>query len=113
MEVDYYSKYLKYKSKYTELKKQSGGEKCNYIKTEDLQGRKGSQFHKFNVTFNVCECNAKKEDGTKCSCRHYMYNDDYGIVNKTERLKCLNCNHDNDAHGVTIQKLNAAGIKEL
>ena len=28
MEIDYYSKYLKYKSKYLELKKQMGGGRC-------------------------------------------------------------------------------------
>ena len=31
MEIDYYSKYLKYKSKYLELKKQMGGGRCTGI----------------------------------------------------------------------------------
>jgi hypothetical protein len=35
MEVDYYSKYLKYKKKYTELKKQLGGAVIRGVKCRD------------------------------------------------------------------------------
>ena len=35
MEVDYYSKYLKYKNKYTELKKQMGGAVIKGVKCSD------------------------------------------------------------------------------
>ncbi len=35
MEVDYYSKYMKYKSKYLELKKQIGGVQKCYFKNDD------------------------------------------------------------------------------
>ncbi len=50
MEVDYYSKYLKYKSKYLELKEQIGGGSCT-----------------------LCNCSSFKGKGLECnrnSCQH-------------------------------------------
>ena len=51
MEVDYYSKYLKYKSKYTELKKQSGGGKCN-----SKMFNNGREIIKADGTTQMCDC---------------------------------------------------------
>ncbi len=60
MEVDYYSKYLKYKSKYLELKAQLGGAdgKCvGYIKTKkcDCKSYNGDSPNEENKN-PICNC---------------------------------------------------------
>ncbi len=78
MEVDYYSKYLKYKSKYLELKAQLGSGSC-------AGGDK-----KYTCTTNTCgyPCN-------KCGCTKFRFNETKGIVIKTSI--CI-CTHDMGDH---------------
>jgi hypothetical protein len=82
MEVDYYSKYLKYKNKYTELKKQLGGDayKCDTKKTADTckdnckwdgekcRIKKCHEFDKTNCNKDICETNKEKTTCEPKSC---------------------------------------------
>ncbi len=95
MEVDYYSKYLKYKAKYIELKNQMGGDNliccnlCNCIEYDKLvtdickctHGRythDGCKFKRDKTTTSCKNCNCGKfevsridpEYSTKCKCTH-------------------------------------------
>lgn len=83
MEVDYYSKYLKYKSKYLELKKQMGRSKCSgwVTKSEckycDKDFRKCESPCKEN-NFEQCKCTKFNQIDTinepnTCTCGHYCY----------------------------------------
>ena len=90
MEVDYYSKYLKYKAKYLELKNQMGG-----------NGNKDTQKSCCNI------CNCIKYDSVKgsyeqnmCSCGHlnssHTFTKPEKCVEKIKLLKagtkCCSCN---------------------
>jgi hypothetical protein len=93
MEVDYYSKYLKYKSKYLELKKQMGGkpERCisgiKEYKCNDVNSCRGTGI------WNDCIGFIRK---TKCDtkgCDHeqtkHKYSDDKGYTKCNEKgCKC-------------------------
>ncbi len=83
MEVDYYSKYLKYKSKYLELKAQlgSGVGKCKTCSCRSFQGR----------------VDPKLSDDLKAK-----------LVCKT-----YGCSHPYSAHGDTAITLNRAMYKEM
>ena len=111
MEVDYYSKYLKYKSKYLELKKQIGGNECKHIESRDLNGNKSHNWYHYHEIFD-CKCNVIKEDGTKCNCTIYIYNDDYG-KRPNLRYQCANCKHSHIQHGVTNIQLKNANIEGI
>jgi hypothetical protein len=83
MEVDYYSKYLKYKSKYLELKKQMGGGKCT-----------GLSFNKDNIE---CINHYKLTDLTSCNiackCTEFVLKTDTDTTNI-----CNTCGHLETKH---------------
>jgi hypothetical protein len=94
MEVDYYSKYLKYKSKYLELKAQIGGDdyyKC-YVNCKESPvycnaNRESNffsyfcstcrHFHPRNKEGNILDCNKMITDDNgkdkKCKCKSKEY----------------------------------------
>ena len=88
MEVDYYSKYLKYKSKYLELKKQFGG---------DGHG----------------PCFAINDDGTKCTCQKFKLEEDPDKKKTTSRGRKGNrsyyysceCTHFTFNHEMTQEEI--------
>ncbi len=81
MEVDYYSKYIKYKAKYIELKNQMGGTK------------------KCCLLCNCIEYKVKDEGlyDQKCTCGHIIYNhygkkdvETGGKIGENYRKECIN-----------------------
>ncbi len=111
MEVDYYSKYLKYKSKYLELKAQLGG-KCddfNWFRCNDLdicQAEKSSaisgdcNYFKKKTKCDTEGCdhekinhNVKKGQYTSCTGKITVNNKEKKCQCKsyTQSLKCSNC----------------------
>jgi hypothetical protein len=69
MDIDYYAKYLKYKNKYIELKKQMGGVQdiinkdtiCNLITTQsNCTNKKGCHWNGTTCKNNMCKFNNGK-----------------------------------------------------
>jgi hypothetical protein len=84
MEIDYYSKYLKYKSKYLELKKQMGGGRCNgwVTKTQCKYCDGNTQCRG--------ECLKEKYE-QKCICTNFI------LRTNTEKT-CNICGHYKELH---------------
>ncbi len=78
MEVDYYSKYLKYKNKYTELKKQLGGDHVNSGAKCDKKSYKACI-----IPYNGCHWNDKKCVKTSCKTDKAGERRDYNSCSKT------------------------------
>jgi hypothetical protein len=100
MEIDYYSKYLKYKAKYLELKNQIAGAKifcckiCDCLLYDEADpnthvctcGHNHLNHHTFATNTTECPKN-KKKDCTKCNCWSF---------NPHGRL--CSCGHDINDH---------------
>ena len=115
MEVDYYSKYLKYKAKYLELKKQMGGEDkpsscciiCNCIEYNKTE---------INYEFYLCSCGHPSHDhifnkpkrceekinllklGTKCCSCNCSNFEEYINYNKEKNPDLCKCKHPLSNH---------------
>ncbi len=97
MEVDYYSKYLKYKSKYTELKKQIGGD-CNTGRTYFPIK---NNYKTYMTFYDDCGCTfIDPQTNVKCDCTLFTtYSDvfQYDTTN-TKVYNCWKCTHGKEYH---------------
>ena len=98
MKVDYYSKYLKYKSKYLELKTQIGGD-CT--KSRQYFPIKNNWDLVLN-TYDNCVCTFVDENTKqKCDCTAFSTNStvfDYDDKGLRVYIRCNNCQHHKDLH---------------